>query len=226
MQSEPKNTSSQPVATASSSISYYANKLVLGIARHWLALFNLAWATYVLLPFLAPVLMQLGLTAPARLIYSIYAFTCHQLPDHSFFLYGANPTPLQPELVAGGMAPGLNLLTMRKFIGNAELGYKVALCERDVAIYGSVLLAGLTFSFVRKQIRPLSFKIYLIFLIPIAVDGLSQLFGLRESNWWLRTITGALFGFASVWLAYPYLEEAMQEVIDVEESRQPAPPNM
>ena len=225
MQSDPTDARPQPVAMASSSISYYADKLVLGIARHWLALFNLAWATYVILPFLAPILMQMGLTAPARIIYGIYSFTCHQLPDHSYFLFGGSPTPLQPDLEAGGMPIGLDLLTLRKFIGNAELGYKVALCERDVAIYGSVLLAGLTFSLVRKQIRPLSFKLYLIFLIPLAVDGLSQLIGLRESNWWLRTVTGALFGFASVWLAYPYLEDAMQEVIDTEQSRQPVPPN-
>jgi uncharacterized membrane protein len=36
--------------------------------------------------------------------------------------------------------------------------------------------------------------------------------GWRESTWLLRSITGALFGFASVWLLYPRLEQAMQEV--------------
>jgi uncharacterized membrane protein len=197
-----------------SAIARYANKLVLGIARHWLALFNLAWGLYLFLPFLAPLSMQLGYPGPARVIYALYSFTCHQLPDHSYFLFGDNPTPLMPDLTAGGMETGLNLLQQRKFIGNSELGFKVALCERDVAIYSSVLLAGLLFALLRKRLAPLSLKVYALFLIPIAIDGGTQLFGLRESNWWLRTLTGALFGVASVWLAYPYVEDAMQDIMD------------
>jgi uncharacterized membrane protein len=55
--------------------------------------------------------------------------------------------------------------------------------------------------------------LFLIFLIPIGVDGLTQLVGLRESNWELRTLTGALFGAAAVWFAYPYVDDAMQEVL-------------
>jgi len=52
--------------------------------------------------------------------------------------------------------------------------------------------------------------------VPIAVDGGTQLFALRESNWLLRTLTGALFGFAVVWITYPHVESAMQEVIEDE----------
>ena len=45
-----------------------------------------------------------------------------------------------------------------------------------------------------------------------AVESLqSDLAGLRTSNWALRTLTGALFGMATVWLAYPYVQEAMDE---------------
>ena len=64
------------------------------------------------------------------------------------------------------------------------------------------------------------FKVYVFFLIPIAVDGLTQMVGLRESNWVLRTVTGALFGFATVFFAYPFVDEAMQEVLDSELGRQ------
>ena len=110
------------------------------------------------------------------------------------------------------MPLGLDLLTMRKFIGNPELGYKVALCERDIAIYGSVFLAGLTFSLVRKQIRPLSLKLYLVFLIPLAIDGGSQLIGLRESTPLLRLLTGGLAGVATVWMLYPRVEDAFHDV--------------
>ncbi len=209
----------QPTPTQSSSaISDFANRLVVWIARHWLAIFNTAWGLYTILPFVAPLLMFWGLVMPARVIYGIYSFTCHQLPDHSYFLFGKTPVPLAQELMAAGAPDEANLFLFRSFIGNAEIGYKVALCERDIAIYGSVFLAGLIFAFIRQQgkVRAPSLKIYALFLIPIAVDGLTQLIGWRESNWWLRSVTGAIFGIASVWLAYPYVEDAMQDVIEVE----------
>ncbi len=189
------------------------DRLINGIARHWLAIFNTAWALYFLLPLAAPVFMQAGWLTPARVIYGLYSFTCHQLPDHSYFLFGSNPTPLIPDLEANGMREGLDLLQRRQFVGNPELGYKTALCQRDLAIYGAVLAAGLLYALVRRQVRQLPLWLFLIFLVPIGVDGLTQLVGLRESNWELRTLTGALFGAAAVWLAYPYVDDAMQEVL-------------
>jgi uncharacterized membrane protein len=189
------------------------DRLINGIARHWLAIFNTAWALYFLLPLAAPLFMQVGLVTPARVIYGLYSFTCHQLPDHSYFLFGAHPVPLMPDLEANGMQAGLNLLQQRQFIGNPELGYKTAICQRDLAIYGAVLAAGLLYALVRRRMRQLPLWLFLIFLIPIGVDGLTQLVGLRESNWELRTLTGALFGAAAVWFAYPYVDDAMQEVL-------------
>jgi uncharacterized membrane protein len=110
-------------------------------------------------------------------------------------------------------------LERRFFVGDESLGYKVAICQRDVAIYGAVLLTGLLFVFVRRRARSPGLKIYALFLIPIALDGFTQLFGLRTSNWWLRTLTGALFGGASVWLAFPYIEEAFRDVLRTENLR-------
>ncbi|MBX3014500.1 MAG: DUF2085 domain-containing protein [Caldilineaceae bacterium] len=187
--------------------------LIQGIARHWLAIFNGAWGLYLFFPLVAPVLMALGWYTPARLIYALYSFTCHQLPDHSYFLFGADPVPLIPTLEAGGMAPHLDLVQRRQFIGNEALGFKVAICQRDLAIYAAVFLAGLTYAFLRPRLRQLRLWVYLILVLPIAIDGLTQLVGLRESNWELRTLTGALFGAASVWFAYPYVDDAMQEVL-------------
>lgn len=188
--------------------------LVHAIARHWLAIFNTIWGTYLLLPILAPILMAAGLTGPSNLIYWVYSVLCHQLPDHSYFFFGSNPVPLLPELEAHGMAHGLTLWEQRGFIGNDYLGYKAAICQRDIAIYGSVFLTGLLFNTVRQRLYPINFKFYLLFLVPIAVDGLTQLVGLHQSNWWLRTVTGALFGGASIWLAYPHVEAAMQDVLN------------
>jgi uncharacterized membrane protein len=196
-----------------------ANGLILTLARHWLALFNLAWAIYLFAPMLAPVFMHLGWTLPAQAIYTFYSVLCHQLPDHSYFFFGPTLVPQDAELIAGGMSASTNLLAQRAFFGSVEMGWKVALCQRDVAIYAGVFVSGLLYGLVRDRLRPLPFKVFVVLCIPIAVDGLTQLVGWRESTWLLRTLTGALFGFAAVWLAYPYVEEAMAEVIEAETAR-------
>lgn len=206
----------QPAPLPRSALADHVDRLINGIAQHWLALFNTAWAIYLFLPLAAPVLMEIGWVTPARVIYGLYSFTCHQLPDHSYFLFGPNPTPLIPDLEAHGMQAGLDLLQRRQFIGNPGFGYKVAICQRDVAIYGAVLAAGLLYALMRqehKRVRQLPLWLFLIFLLPIGLDGVTQLIGLRESNWELRTLTGAIFGAAAVWFAYPYVDDAMQEVL-------------
>ncbi len=205
-----------------SKLTRAANNLVIGMARHWLAIFNAVWAIYLFTPFLAPIFMHLGWEAPAAVIYAIYSVLCHQLPDHSYFLFGPSLVPQMPELVAGGMPMTDSLLIERAFIGNAEIGWKVALCQRDVAIYAGVLAAGLSYALVRDRTKPLPFKLFVLLAIPIALDGGTQLIGLRESNWILRTLTGALFGVAAVYLAYPYVQEAMQEVLETELMRRDA----
>ena len=188
------------------------DRMVLGIARHWVAFFSLALALYVGLPFVAPTLMQVGLTGPARLVYLIYSPACHQLPDRSYFLFGEQPVYTLEELEEANVLPGSGLLERRRFIGDETLGWKVALCERDVAIYGAMVIAGMIFALLRGRVRRLPLPVFVLFVIPIAVDGLSQLFGLRTSNWWLRTLTGALFGAGVVWLVYPYIQESMDDI--------------
>lgn len=192
------------------------------IARHWLAVFNVLVAVFVGLPILAPILREAGATGAANLIYTAYAPTCHQLPERSFFLFGHQHVYTVQELEAAGELPaGLDILQreLLRWQGSAEAGYKMALCERDVAIYGSILVAGLLFGALRGRLKSREGKLpklplwlYVILLLPIAIDGGTQLFGLRESDWLLRVLTGALFGSATVWLAYPYVEESMADV--------------
>lgn len=208
-----------PLSGPPSKVAAIADGIVLGIARHWLLLINCAVAVYLFLPLAAPVLREAGYETPAQLIYSVYSFACHQLPERSYFLFGEEPLYSIATLEANGMAPGGNLFQRRLFTGNAALGYKTGLCQRDIAIYGAVLVGGLLFGLLRRRLAAPSVKVYLLFLIPIALDGFTQLFGLRTSNWWLRSFTGALFGGASVWLAYPYLQDAMDGVIRAENAR-------
>jgi len=188
----------------------FLDKLVLTLAKHWLSLVNLVIVVYDGLPFLAPTLMVLGFTWPARVIYAAYKPLCHQLPQRSFFLFGSQSAYsletlqklLGPEKLATDSLA-------REFIGNPTLGYKMAYCQRDTAMYTSMLLAGMVFGLVRRRLRPLPLALYLVSLVPWAVDGLAQLLGFYESTWQLRTITGSLFGLATVWFAYPYLEAGM-----------------
>ncbi len=97
-------------------------------------------------------------------------------------------------------------------------GYQMAYCQRDTAIYLTMFIAGLVYARYPSRFDPLSVRMYLLLIAPIAVDGFTQLFGLRESMWLLRVVTGLLFGGASVWLFYPRLAKALRE-IDVELDR-------
>lgn len=204
--------SSQSLPPASDRASRLGDRAVLAIARHWVALFGIALFFYVGVPILAPVLMQLGLTGPARLIYLVYSPACHQLPDRSYFLFGPQRVYTLEELESADVLPGTGLLERRRYIGDETMGWKVALCERDVAIYGSMVLAGIAFALLRGRVRRLPLPVFVLFVLPIAIDGLTQLFGLRTSNWVLRTLTGALFGVGVVWLVYPYIQESMDDV--------------
>ena len=94
------------------------------------------------------------------------------------------------------------------YIGDPRLGYKVAFCQRDVAIFGAMLLGGIAFGGIRPRLRPPPIWLFSLLLVPIAADGFTQLFMLRESTWELRSITGTLFGLASVWLIYPQLDRS------------------
>jgi uncharacterized membrane protein len=208
-------------------------------SNHYMVIFNLIILIYVGLPFLAPVLLKIGVEPPAAVIYKIYSGLCHQLSFRSWFLFGEQP--IYPRELAGiegyltfHQATGLDeigLSDARNFVGTPEIGYKIALCQRDVAIYLAILLFGILFVILKKKIKPLPVWAWIIFgLAPIGFDGGSQIFSqliadpifsfiqpyfkfipLRESTPLLRTLTGFLFGFTTAWFGYPYVEEAMVE---------------
>jgi uncharacterized membrane protein len=190
------------------------DNLVAVLAHHWLLYANLFLFVFSGLPFLAPILTHYGYEAPVRLIYTVYSFTCHQLAYRTWFLFGAQPSytvaQLQQYLHVSNSAS--DVFFWRDLLGNAQLGYKMAYCERDAAIYSSMLVAGLLYALLRRRIRPLDLKWYLVLaVLPMALDGGTQLVMLRESTPLLRAVTGILFGALSVWLIYPYVEEAMKD---------------
>ena len=217
-------TSTRQISSAERRFVLWIDQIVIFVAQHWLLLVVLALMVYAGLPVLAPVLMYYGMTAPADVIYRVYSLTCHQLSYRSFFLFGAQPAYNIDQLhalIPGAADESMLSLYWRDFIGNPELGFKMAWCERDAAIYLAMILGSVAFAVVRQQLKPLNWRIYLLFVIPIAVDGLWQLvtspvdllpfLPTHESTAALRVLTGALFGLGSVWLIFPYVQVAMRD---------------
>lgn len=216
----------------------FGDRISFGIAKRYLLILNLFMLFYVGLPFLAPTLMKLGAELPATIIYRMYKPLCHQFAFRSFFLFGEQPFyPLAEAGVTGVRTfeevsgiPNLDdpysftRFDARNYIGDETVGYKVALCERDIAIYFAILVFGMVFGATGRRLKPLHWMLWLLIGIgPIGLDGFSQLFSqfnwewlaslvpYRESTPYLRVLTGILFGAATAWFAYPNIEESMSE---------------
>jgi uncharacterized membrane protein len=205
---------------------------ILWLSRHWLAVLNTFWGLFVGLAFAAPILATTGYQGLAHLLYVAYSLTCHQLPSRSYFMGGQ----------------------------------QVAICQRDVAIYATLLGSGLIFSLIRRRLQPMTLRWYVFWLVPIALDGgmsmasewlpvtpmtmlwamglmalgltsailrrqkyltwhsylffafgplaliYLQFFGPYESNEYMRTLTGFIFGVGTIWYVYPQFEAGFKGV--------------
>ncbi len=98
-------------------------------------------------------------------------------------------------------------------------GHPVALCERCLAIYGALLVGGVLFARLRPTVSRLPLLIFFALSLPVGLDGVTQALGWRESTRELRLLTGGLFGLATVWLTYPYLEAGFSEARATVEQR-------
>ncbi len=205
------------------------------ISKHYLVVFNLFLLLYVGVPFLAPVFKKVGLNGPAEVVYTIYRPLCHQWAFRSFFLFGEqayypHAAAKVPGVLTFEQVSGISDLTdpsrnqARLFEGSPLLGYKVAFCQRDVAIWGAMALFGLVFAATGRRLPKMNWIVWIVVgLIPIGLDGFSQLFSqipsafintylpYRESTPFLRTMTGFLFGFSTAWFMFPLIEETMAD---------------
>jgi uncharacterized membrane protein len=199
-------------------------------SRFYVIILSLILSVFIALPFLAPVLEKNGHITSANIIYQVYRVVCHQLAFRSFFLFGEQA--IYPRELANidnlityeeiTNSTVIDLEFARDWVGDSILGFKVAICERDVAIYGSLALFGFIFQLSGKRIKQLPWYLwFIVALIPIALDGVSQIPSLsegwpawvpmRESTPFLRVLTGALFGAGTGWFMYPLMEESMKE---------------
>jgi uncharacterized membrane protein len=212
-----------------------ADRFSLWFSRAYMYVIFALLFLYTGLPVLAPVLMKNNITGPAQVIYTIYRPFCHQLGFRSIFLFGEQffyPRALAHldgyktyEQLTGQSE--IDIIAARNFTGNEEAGYKIALCQRDMAIYASLSLFALIYLLSGRKLPGIPWYVWLLLGVgPIALDGFSQLPGIvsnvlpswmiiRESTPVFRFVTGALFGFMTAWYLFPKLEETMSDLYAV-----------
>lgn len=178
-------------------------RVVLGIARHWLLVVNILMGIWVALPWLAPVFMHWGWARAAGAIYTFYSFQCHQLPERSFFLFGPRLMYSLAEIQSAWQITD-NPFVLRQWIGNVDMGWKVAWSDRMVYMYTMLLLSSLGYGLLRKRLKPLPLRVFILFLLPMAIDGITHALsdlagigqGFRDTNFWLQIITNNAFSSA------------------------------
>lgn len=168
--------------------------------RRWFGLLVGVMVIYAGLPFLAPLLMELGMTGPGRVIYLIYSFLCHQLPQRSYFLFGPQLTYSLGDIQSSWMNT-FDPTLLRAFTGSPEMGWKVAWSDRMVSMFTSLPVFALLWRPLRHRLPKLPWWGLGLLLLPMAVDGgthfVSDLMafgqGFRDTNAWLAALTGSVF---------------------------------
>lgn len=104
-------------------------------------------------------------------------------------------------------------------------GHQLGLCARNLSIYASMFLGSFVFVLSKKRLLGIPWWLWLLMILPMALDGTTQLFGWRESTWELRLITGTLFGLGSVWFLLPYIQQTIYDQHARHEFAQHVPQN-
>lgn len=170
------------------------------LSNHWFETFLIIYGLFVWLPFLAPVFMHLGWSGSGRALYFVYSFFCHQLPQRSFFLFGQKSMYSLAE-VQSAWENTISPMVLRKFIGNAAIGWKVAWSDRMFSFYTGVWLFALLWWPFRRTAKTLPWWGFILLLLPMIIDGGTHFIsdvagigqGFRDSNQWLSVLTHAAF---------------------------------
>jgi uncharacterized membrane protein len=192
------------VPEARSGINLWADRIVCWSLRHALGIMLFALLIWGLLPFIAPMAYHWGYPRVGRAIHLLYTPFCHQLPQRSWFLFGPQLTYTVAEIA--DVAGTENAAQLRYFFGSPALGWKTAWSDRMISFYTMTPVFGLLYAGLRRlgvQIRPLSIKLLLLFLLPMLLDGLMHVVndmiwgvsagGFRDTNGWLALLTSGRF---------------------------------
>ena len=178
-----------------------ADLWIYRLSKHWMLIFSLIFGLYVGLPFLAPIFMRLGWYRAGDAVYWIYSFQCHQLPQRSFFLF--SPKAMYPlSEIQTFWQNTFNPLILRQFIGNPEVGWKVAWSDRMISMYTSILIFAWIWWPFRRKLKPIPIWGFILLALPLAIDGATHMVsdlagigqGFRDSNLWLVNLTNNSLG--------------------------------
>ncbi len=95
------------------------------------------------------------------------------------------------------------------------LGHQLGMCARNFSIYTSMFLTSVIFVLSKKRLPGIPWWVWVLMILPMALDGTTQMFGLRESTWQLRLLTGTLFGVGSIWFLLPFMQKTIVETTPV-----------
>jgi uncharacterized membrane protein len=205
---------------------------ILWLSKHWLAAANVILFLYAGLPFLAPILLANGYTASANAIYRFYHVACHQLPSRSYFVAGQQVAYCQRDvsiyttILLGGLFFGLvrehlKPIALRWYVffmvpialdAGLQLASEWLRSAPMVNLWAIGLVAmGITSAILFSQ-NYLTWHSYIFFAFgPLALIYL-QFFGPYASDLYRRSITGFIFGFGTVWFAYPLAQEGFKDI--------------
>ena len=102
-------------------------------------------------------------------------------------------------------------------------GHQLGMCARNFSIYASMFIGSVIFVLSKKRFPGIPWWIWVLMILPLALDGTTQMFGWRESTWELRVLTGTLFGLGNVWFALPLIQKTILESLPTQSSHVNAP---
>jgi uncharacterized membrane protein len=137
---------------------------------------------------------------PGKIIYTLYSYVCHQLPERSFFLFGPKLTYSLAE-IQHQWVQTIDPAVLRQYFGNPAVGWKMAWSDRMFSMYTSVLVFAWLWWLLRKKIHPLHLVGFILLGLPMVVDGASHMIsdasgleqGFRSANTWLVNLTQNAF---------------------------------
>lgn len=166
---------------------------------------------------LAPTLKHYNFDNLAHYLYRFFKLLCHQRPERSIFLFGKNYLYSKHFLIKKGYIES-TLYGNSAFLGNSLLGYKIAVCVRDLGLYLGLISSGILVIWLQDYIGLLKVKVrkdkvlfsktlkFLIIagILPMVIDGSIQLIAFLlnfkhpfyQSHNLLRITTGYLFGLS------------------------------
>ncbi|MCD6227582.1 DUF2085 domain-containing protein [Candidatus Micrarchaeota archaeon] len=126
--------------------------------------------------------------------YTIMAPTCHQLTQRSLCVFYDNDS----LKYVGNCLPESSFIYTKDITVTNEnmIGYKFPVCSRCLSIYIGMLLGVIPFLFKKDKSQPPPIWLFVLLILPLAVDGTLQFVGLHHSNNMLRIVTGLLSGIA------------------------------